>query len=501
MKNNIFKALVSFLTPSNQLIKNSLNAHTWLGLTVGALMYLICLSGAVVVFFEEFERWEQPLIEEYTDYTVPQIQNAISNYLGKVEEAPKSLYVVLPTEAVPRIHIAGDDKEWFVNQDGSLSEPPVEGWTHMLKSLHVNLHLPQVIGIIIVGAFGAMLCGLIISGLLAHPRIFKDAFKLRLGGSKRMEQVDLHNRLSVWGTPFYFMIGLTGAFIGLVGVLIALIAPIDYAGDREAVVDEVYGGDPVINNSAKEINFQSAFDNLYKQDAQAKAIYLVIQNINTEKQFLEIAATLPNRLIYSEMYRFKSSGEFINYQGLSDGPVGRQAAYSVYRLHFGHFGSGWVKIVYGILGLALAVISVTGINIWLARRKRRSFINDLWCGFVWGTPLALSTSYFSGYLGVSMVVGFWGSLILAMAFCVIFRQEKLAKNYLIGISSLVLGAILAHYFFSYQSFNHNSAALKINLMLGGVMIAYFAYWGKSFRRSQSAAVTRDGQSIRTDHLA
>jgi hypothetical protein len=33
---------------------------------------------------------------------------------------------------------------------------------------------------------------------MAHPRIFKDAFRLRIGGSVRLEQADLHNRLSVW---------------------------------------------------------------------------------------------------------------------------------------------------------------------------------------------------------------------------------------------------------------------------------------------------------------
>lgn len=47
---------------------------------------------------------------------------------------------------------------------------------------------------------------------------------------------------------------------------------------------------------------------------------------------------LPGRLVYSEIYRFTLDGEYINHQALSDGPAGRQLAYSVYRLHFGQFG-------------------------------------------------------------------------------------------------------------------------------------------------------------------
>ena len=463
--------------PSNSLVKNSLNAHTWLGLTVGALMYLICLSGAIVVFFEEFERWEQPAIQEYSDYSHQQITKAVDQFTQKVDKVPESIYVVLPTEAVPRIHISGDGKEWFVNQDGNLSEPVTEGWTHMLKELHVQLHLPQTLGLIVVGALGAMLCALIITGLLAHPRIFKDAFTFRIGGSKRLEQADIHNRLSVWGTPFYLMIGLTGAFIGLVGVLIAVVAPIFFEGDRNAVVDSVYGSDPKIEHPLEPINYQRAFDELAKLEPEATPIYLVAQNLNTEKQFLEIAATLPNRLIYSEMYRFRSDGTFIDYQGLSDGPTGRQVAYSVYRLHFGHFDSGWVKILYGILGLALTIISATGINIWLARRKFESFINHAWSGFVWGTPFALTISYIVGVLEFSFTGAFWGLLIISMLVAVISKNAQAMKTALQLATSIGLVLCVAIYFAKFGSLALNHAALQINLglLVTAVILAYLSF--------------------------
>ena len=67
--------------------------------------------------------------------------------------------------------------------DGSLGEPVAHDWTHLLLNLHIYLHLPSTLGLIVVGALGAMLFGLIVSGFLAHPRIVKDAFRLRLGGS------------------------------------------------------------------------------------------------------------------------------------------------------------------------------------------------------------------------------------------------------------------------------------------------------------------------------
>ncbi len=468
------------IKPSNQLVKSALSGHSWLGLCVSALMYLICLTGTLSVFFEEFERWEQPEIEEYSTYSTKQIETALSYFSNRIEKTPESVYVVLPTQAVPRIHISGDGKEWFVNQNGSLSSPPEEGWTHGLKALHTTLHLPQTLGLIVVGALGAMLCGLIVSGLLAHPRIFKDAFRLRLGGNKRLEQADVHNRLGVWGTPFYLMIGLTGAYIGLISVLVAFAAPAFYDGDREAIIEAVYGGDPELSQPVVPFNIENAFETLAREHPDATPIYMVFQKMDTEQQFLEIAATLPGRLIYSEMYRFTTTGELLDHQRLSDGPVARQVAYSVYRLHFGHFGTGWTKIVYGLLGAGLTIIAATGVNIWLARRKKVSCANDMWLAMVWGTPLALAVSVITNNLWQLPVSGFWLTLLSSIILCCVFKGGSRSKTILIRLTGLSLVLVMYQYYLKFGSFDLNPAALKINMAIILMLSVYLLLVIKRF---------------------
>ncbi|MCG8382956.1 MAG: PepSY domain-containing protein [Gammaproteobacteria bacterium] len=382
---------MAFLKLSTHTIKQSLSAHSSLALTTAALLYLICLTGTLSVFFEEFERWEQPNIEEYLDYSPNQIQTAIQHFQERVSEQPKTLWIVLPTKAVPRMHVSGDGQEWFINADGSLSEPPLEAWTTMVTKLHMQLHLPEDIGFILVGIMGVILCSLIFSGLLSHPNLFKDAFRWRLG-RPTLAQVDLHNRLSIWALPFFLMIAFTGAFIGLMGLFSVIAGTAFYDNDNHALLDAIYGGDPVISEAVPNLDFDNAFKILKTTVPDAVPIYLAIQNINTESQYFEIAATLPERLIYSEIYRFRADGSLINHQRLSDGEAGRQIAYSVYRLHFGHYASFWVKLVYGLLGLALTIICASGINIWLARRKFESVLNDLWVAVVWGLPLSLTVA-------------------------------------------------------------------------------------------------------------
>jgi len=427
--------------PSNTMVKQLLQSHSWIGLVVGALMYLICLSGTIVVFFETLERWEQPNIEEYETLSPSAIDLAVEQFLSRVDQVPDSLYVVLPTEALPRAHVSDGDNEWYVDADGMLLDPPVEGWTTMLKSLHINLHLPETLGIILVGILGVMLCGLVVSGIFSHPRILKDAFKFRLFSSTQLAHVDLHNRLSVWGLPFHFMIGLTGAYIGLVGIVIAIAAPIMFQGDRQAVIDEVYGGDPVVNQPVVDIRIGASLDTLESTAPGATPIYMVFQNLGTTQQFVEIAATLPGRLIYSEIYRFDVQGNSINHQGLSDGPIGRQVAYSVYRLHFGHFDGVWVKVIYLVLGFALTIIAVSGINIWLVKRKYISWLNFAWDGFVWGLPVAMvfSASASLFYPPIA-VLGFWSVVIASLVAALMIKNLDTIRSTLQAM--LAFGLIL-----------------------------------------------------------
>jgi hypothetical protein len=61
--------------------------------------------------------------------------------------------------------------------------------------------------------------------------VFKDAFAFRWGGSKRLQEADLHNRISVWGLPFHLVVSLTGAFLGLTVIIVGVLALATFKGD------------------------------------------------------------------------------------------------------------------------------------------------------------------------------------------------------------------------------------------------------------------------------
>jgi len=411
----------SFLSPHT--VKSSLKSHSYIALWFSAMLYLICFSGSIAVFFEEFERLEQPNISEYSNFPAEYIQPAMQEYVKRLDKVPVATYIVLPTDDFPRTHITDGIDEWYLNQDGSFSETVSSPWTGMLKDLHTSLHLPHIIGMTLVGFFGIVLFSLIISGIFAHPKLFKDAFLLRRTRSAQLKNTDWHNRLSVWGLPFHLMTALTGAFIGLSSVLISITAFSFFNNDTQAVTDAIYGEDINVEGTGGAIDYPEAFHQLKLQAPLAKPIYLVVHNMGKEEQLLEIAAILPNRLIYSEIYRFNEKGKLLDKQGMSDGPGGRQASYSTYRLHFGHFDSFWVKPFYFLMGLMLSLIAVYGMNIWFNRRSHRSWLNHAWQGWVWGIPTALIISAITSLISVNPYSIFYLSLILILIFNILYGER------------------------------------------------------------------------------
>lgn len=470
------------------IVRQSLAAHAWLGLVTGGVMYLICLSGTLAVFYQELERWEQPDVEEIHHYEPAMVQRAVANALDRLPSAPAHLYVALPTSASPRASVSTDreDEAWFVGPDGSLGAPVAHDWTHLLLNLHIYLHLPSTLGLIVVGASGALLVGLIISGFLAHPWILKDAFRLRRGGSLHLEQVDLHNRLSVWGAPFHLVIALTGAYFGLGTVMFVLLGAAFHGGDTEAAVAAIYAGEPSVRGDGGVPQVATALEQIGRLIPAGTSPSLVtVHDARTEKQYFELEVVHPGRLIWAEYYRFGADGAYLGRSDYSDGPAGRQMAYSIYRVHFGQFGGWPVKVLYGLLGLSLTVISATGVNIWLARRTTRDYLNDLWAGTIWGAPAALALAAVSEVLlDIPSTAVFWLTLAAALVWSLWRQHPERAKRNLCVATAGLIGVLLAGYAATFGVTRLPAAAWWIN---GGLLATAVAMAAMAVRTPATGA--------------
>jgi uncharacterized iron-regulated membrane protein len=433
-----------FPKPSSALVASALSGHRALGVVLAGLVYILSVSGVLSVFNHELQRWEQPGAPAVTTIDPEAVQRASETLLA--QENTTHFYVQLPTWDLPRAVLTTDTKAVFMNPDGTLAGAESHPWTQFVLDLHYYLTVPGTAGLTLVGMLGVLVFALTLSGLLSHPKIFRDAFRFRFGGQPRLTQADIHNRLGVWTAPFVLSSALTGAMLGLAAVISAGVATLDYGGDVEAVYEPVFGAEPAENEAPAPLaNIGAALRFMASEHPDKDPTYVLMHEPKTEGQHLQILAEHPERLIFGDYYGFDAEGSYRGNVGMSDGTGGQQVAASVYRLHFGSFGGLPIKLAYAVFGISLAFMICAGMNIYFIRREQRRgksvALRQAWAGVVWGTPIALTFCLLGSLVmpGLPLNVVFWAVLASVTAAAVTLRRPGVAGK----LMSSMLGIGLA----------------------------------------------------------
>lgn len=438
----------------SRLVARMLAGHLSLGLAASVLLYVLCLSGTLMVFHEEFARWEQPDVPEMESVPPAAVDRAARSALTRAEEPPHHLYIALPVLDMPRLTAYIDDAGWFADQDGNLVAPVEAGWRDFLEKLHYYLTLPGIVGLTVVGILGVLMAALVLSGLFALPRLFRDAFRLRLRGAARLREADLHNRLGVWSAPFLFALAISGAALGLASVAAVVMAPAVSGGDTEAFFAPVFGDEPEGSEAPAPLaDIPTALENFSTRYPELVPWWVTFHDPATERQAAEILARHPRRLIYGDNYAFDIEGRLLGNTGLSDGPVGQQVVAAMYPLHFGSFGHLPVKLLYGLFGLVSCIVVASGMNIWLLKRRQAGrpapMLERAWASTVWGSPavmaLVLLTDTVSAPSMTVLITLFWSALAALLLSSAIDRFEDRRGTLQSLTAALIGGTLIAHH--------------------------------------------------------
>lgn len=384
-------------------VRAVLAGHSALGLAFAALIYLVCFSGTVAVFIQEFERWERPepapLARVAPDAIQAALEAAAADLSAPVEHARFSL----PRPGFPRFELHADtedhaeERAWFLDATGAVAGPAETPWSNFLARLHIYLHLPQAWGIFVVGLTGVALLSSLISGMFAHPRIFRDAFSLRIGGSRRLQEADLHTRIGVWGLPFHIMISLTGALLGLLTVIAAVLAMVLFKGDVNKAYDYFLPPHPPEDTTPAPLpDIAAALAIVQEAAPETTPRYIFLEHPQERGQAILITASRPHRLSRGDNFYFDGAGDLVRTDRLDEATLGEQIFGVLAPLHFGWFGGGLIKIAYAILGLGVTIVTASGVSVWLARRRDKGRPapgwERIWIACIWSQPVAFAAS-------------------------------------------------------------------------------------------------------------
>lgn len=249
---------------------------------------------------------------------------------------------------------------------------------------------------------------LILSGIFAHPTIFKDAFKLRLDRNAHLAWTDMHNRLSVWGLSYHLVLTFTGAFLGVAGITVSALAFVAFDDDVEKAVSAINGpqaieGAPPMDSSP---NYAAMLRNSDQPDR--RFALMVASNPKDSGQTTSIVYAEEGILSMRSSDIYRNSGEFLEKFGGKGSEAGARVFGAIQPLHYGTFGSYPIKLFYFVLAPGLTYMPSTGMMIWFKRKMQQGQpkpkTEAAWRGMTTGLTLSLSVGAVLATSGLALPI-------------------------------------------------------------------------------------------------
>ncbi len=375
--------------------------HSWFGVLTAVLLFVVAFSGAVAVFgHPELKAWANPQVRGVQSADYDDVERLLKQHIEEVGEAyTDHIRILLPGEQtfsaltlileqevelengrhqhnlkVFEHHPAtlelistfeGTDRQWFDSFESDMAD--------FLITFHADLHLGSPWGLVATGLLGLALFMSVVTGVIIHRKFFKEMFRFRPWRSIRLLLTDTHKALGVWGLLFHGTIGFTGAFLGLVLVLLVpASAFVTFEGDQEKLVatflpetEVVRSGEYAEMPVAEALrDFESSHGRVALTDVSIygwgdRSAVLSLQSADSEK--LTLTETFEYRLVDGDLVR-----RFTTFGRLDS--VTSAILDAMYPLHFGNFGGILVKVLWFVLGLSTALLAASGMMVWIERR-------------------------------------------------------------------------------------------------------------------------------------
>ncbi|MEM8836471.1 MAG: PepSY-associated TM helix domain-containing protein [Pseudomonadota bacterium] len=454
-------------------LKRLYHLHSLIGIAFGWMVFVVVFSGIPALFYEEMKTWEDPanriVLQQEPIELLPLLENLIEEEAkGKEIE---SIFSLLPTAMHPfyELRLRAEDpqtgdhielvRKWNPNDGMPIAERG-EGFSTWLTDFHRNFMIEGTVGRALVGLVGVFLLISVVTGVLTHRKMIAEMFTWRLDRSVRLKWQDTHKILGLWGLPYAAMIAFTGAFLGLLVIMLPATALLVFNGDREAIGDAL-SGPPVVETGV--MSEMHLFNPLRERAAEAVGRMperLTIQRWGDESAHYVFLYKIEGHLLrYGSYVVSGSSGDFIENR-LTQGPgAAWRVVSSITPLHYATYGGIWLKVLYAVLAVGLCVVIATGSMMWLERRLHGN--EGRWSNTTYRILGHLTTGIMTGVILTSAAlfhvdtvisvdpenrlfwigVSYFSIWILAIGYTLLRRNDYRACREILAASALFLVAI------------------------------------------------------------
>lgn len=524
------------------------HTHTVTGIVISFALFVIFYAGAFALFRHEIVPWENVEARRAADPGMD-----IERALNKVDSIYRldwhaTTNVLFPDENSPFLKVYGafHDTDTTVQRMAAYVAPgtyrvqdmqePMTTVGDTIYYLHYFRQIP-VIGLYLSGFVALFFLFASITGVLIHWRnLFTKFYAFITEGKWKTIWTNAHTVLGVIGLPFQVMYAVTGAFFGLLTLILLPSVLLLYDGDSSKVFNKVTPENTIeLDHDAPLAQNKSLTELKEKVQRQYPGFHIsraVLRNYGRSDALVTWRIDDEEGILFSgSITMYMADGIVLD--EVSVFPLNKPYSQSVIdmitKLHFAEFGGTLVKIIYFILAMITCFMIISGVLIWRTARdndqytfKQRLFHHRVTKSYLAIclsmfpafaiifianklVPMALedrvswvNTIFFSSWLLLTLIGLFWNSYA---------RQNK---NYLLTGGVLSLGVPLANGFITGDWFWETwytfpwVAYVDVSWMVAGLISIYTAIWvlkvpKKSDRPidEHSATVKREGKAARS----
>lgn len=356
--------------------------HLWLGLTSGLILSIVGITGSIYVFEPELAAFlEQDLYKLQSDEVLFPDDIAIAGYIeSELRKSIESIQWPKRGRETYVFKLFDDDTWYYLDQSTGKITPGGQALGNsffgFILELHTTLTLGET-GRIITGTatlFFALL--MLTTGLYQwYPNNRgrrKSSFKIKWDASAKRLNYDLHNVIGFYLFLPLFLIGITGAAfyfddeVQWVVDTITFSEPADESIRKKSLPPK---SSPTLLNTRQALNEMNRFypemykRNLWMTDETDGTLSFAYQ------KKIDVYAGADTRIfLKADAYTGKILSE-INPEKMPRG----SAIMAKWHLpaHFGEFGGLVTRILWCFAGFIPALLTYTGVKIWLGRRKKQ----------------------------------------------------------------------------------------------------------------------------------
>lgn len=372
--------------------------HTWSGLVVGWLLFVIFVGGTIACFDKEIDDWMQPWLHGTELPEQPRFDAAIARTAQRHPVA-HSWYVLAGNQrnrATANAAFFDDGSHWHETLHPVSGEPvPDVAGGDFFFELHYNLHAGNP-GMFIVGLAGMMMLVALVAGVIIHKRIFKDFFTFRPRAGGQRAWLDGHNLTGVLGLPFHLMIAYTGVAIFMFSYVTAGV-DVAYEGDVFHYFDVAADGfeRPEEGRPLASLHSLDALVPDARERLGQPVTWASVHHPDDASAIISFGGDHSRRAAWNfeQVHYDARTGAFLHHSRPDS------AGYGTYTflggLHMAQFGPHALRWLYFLLGLAGCVMLASGMQVWVAKRERNAgsghaLVRGLNVGVVAGMPLAVA---------------------------------------------------------------------------------------------------------------